>query len=49
MKVLVIDVGSTHVEVLVSGERELRKFDSGATLTARQMVAGVEKIIGDWK
>jgi polyphosphate glucokinase len=49
MKVLVIDVGGTHVKVLVSGEREPRKFDSGATLTARQMVAGVKKIIGDWK
>src|SRR5271166_3215558 len=49
MKVLVIDVGGTHVKVLVSGEREPRKFDSGPTLTARQMVAGVKKIIGDWK
>ena len=46
---LVIDVGGTHVKVLVSGEREPRKFESGATLTARQMVAGVKKIIGDWK
>ena len=43
---LVIDVGGTHVKALVSGEREPRKFDSGPTLTARQMVAGVKKIIG---
>jgi len=49
MKVLVIDVGGTHVKALVSGEREPRKFDSGPTLTARQMVAGVKKIIGFWK
>ena len=49
MKVLVIDVGGTHVKVLISGERELRKFASGPTLTARQMVAGVKKITGDWK
>jgi polyphosphate glucokinase len=49
MKVLVIDVGGTHVKVLVSGEREPRKFESGSKLTAKQMVAGVKKIIGDWK
>jgi len=33
MKVLVIDVGGTHVKVLVSGEREPRKFASGSALT----------------
>jgi len=49
MKVLVIDVGGTHVKVLISGERELRKFASGPTLTTRQMVAEVKKITGDWK
>src|SRR6266849_240016 len=49
MKVLVIDVGGTHVKVLVTGEREPRKFDSGPTLTAKQMVAGVKKISADWK
>lgn len=49
MKVLVIDVGGTHVKVLISGEREPRKFASGPTLTATQMVAGVKKITGDWK
>jgi len=49
MNVLVVDVGGTHVKVLVSGEREPRKFASGPTLTAQQMVAGVKKVIGDWK
>jgi polyphosphate glucokinase len=49
MKVLVIDVGGTHVKILVSGEREPRKFESGPTLTAEQMVAGVKKITADWK
>jgi polyphosphate glucokinase len=49
MKVLIIDVGGTHVKVLVSGKREPRQFDSGPTLTARQMVAGVRQLIGDWK
>ena len=49
MKVLVIDVGGTHVKVLVSGECEPRKFASGPALTARQMVAGVKKITPGWK
>ena len=49
MKVLVIDVGGTHVKLLVTGEREPRKFESSSTLTAKQMVMGVKKIIGDWK
>jgi polyphosphate glucokinase len=49
MNVLVIDVGGTHVKVLVSGERDPLKFVSGPTLTAKQMVAGVKKVIGDWK
>src|SRR6476659_954381 len=49
MNVLVIDVGGTHVKVLLSSEREPRKFESGPTLTAKEMVAGVKKITGDWK
>jgi polyphosphate glucokinase len=49
MNVLVIDVGGTHVKVLVTGQREPRKFPSGPKLTAKRMVAGVKKIIGDWK
>jgi polyphosphate glucokinase len=49
MKVLVIDVGGTHVKVLISGEREPRTFDSGPTMTAKQMVSGVRKVTEDWK
>ena len=49
MKVLVIDVGGTHVKVLASGEREPRKFESGPKLTAQQMVRGVKGVVGDWK
>lgn len=49
MKVLAVDVGGTHVKILASGQNESRKFDSGPTLTAKQMVAGVKKLAGDWK
>jgi polyphosphate glucokinase len=49
MKVLAIDVGGTHIKVLVSGETEPRKFASGPTLTAKQMVEGVKKVVVDWR
>jgi polyphosphate glucokinase len=49
MKVLVIDIGGTNVKFLVSGQTEPRKFPSGLTMTPRQMVAGVKKLVGDWK
>ncbi len=48
MKVLVVDVGGTHVKVLVSGQSEARKFDSGPALVPRRMVLGVKKIASDW-
>ncbi len=49
MKVLVVDVGGTHVKILASGHKESRKFPSGPTLTPKQMVAGVKRLAGDWK
>jgi polyphosphate glucokinase len=49
MKVLVIDVGGTHVKVLASGQGAHREFDSGPTLTPKRMVATVRKLVADWK
>jgi polyphosphate glucokinase len=49
MKVLVVDVGGTHVKILVTGQKQSRKFASGRTLTAQQMVAGVKKLAAGWK
>jgi len=49
MKILAIDIGGTHVKVLLSGEATPRKFESGPKLTAKQMVAGVKEITKDWK
>src|SRR5574342_334046 len=49
MKVLVVDVGGTHVKILASGHKEHRKFPSGPTLTARQIAAGVQKLARGWK
>lgn len=49
MKVLVIDVGGTHVKILASGQRVPREFASGSGLTAQQMVDGVKKLAAGWK
>jgi polyphosphate glucokinase len=49
MKILVVDVGGTHVKVLVTGQRGPRKFSSGPTLTASQMVRKAKRLVHDWK
>ena len=48
MRVLVVDVGGTHVKVLATGQKVHRECPSGPTLTAEQMVAGVKSITADW-
>lgn len=49
MKIMVVDIGGTHVKILATGQRESRKFISGPSLTPQQMVAGVKKLSADWK
>jgi polyphosphate glucokinase len=48
MNVLVVDVGGHSVKILATGQEQRRKFPSGPTLTAEQMVAGVKKLAEDW-
>lgn len=48
-KVLVVDIGGSHVKIVATGQHEPRKFVSGPTLTPRQMVAGVKKLSRGWK
>jgi predicted NBD/HSP70 family sugar kinase len=47
--VLAVDVGGSHVKVLVSGETERRRVPSSATLTPEEMVKGAFEAAGDWK
>ena len=47
-KVLVVDIGGSNVKVLVSGETERRRFESGPELTPQQMVDGVLEVARDW-
>jgi polyphosphate glucokinase len=49
MNVLAIDVGGTNVKLLASGHEARRKFTSGPTLSAKQMVDEVRRIAADWK
>jgi len=49
VRVLVIDVGGTHVKVLASGHRVPRKIPSGPSMTAREMVKEVKKATADWR
>ena len=44
MRVLVVDIGGTHVKMLATGQREPRELSSGPTLTAEQMVDGASLI-----
>jgi polyphosphate glucokinase len=48
MNVLVVDVGGTHVKILATGQDQPRRFPSGPSLTAEQMVAAVKDLAGEW-
>jgi polyphosphate glucokinase len=49
MNVLVVDVGGTHVKIFATGQKAMREFSSGPTLTPKRMVTGVKKLASDWK
>ncbi len=46
--ILAIDVGGTHVKVMLSPHSEKREFRSGSKLTATAMVAKVTNLTKDW-
>jgi polyphosphate glucokinase len=49
MRILVIDVGGTHVKVLATGHNERVKISSGPKMTPTKMVAAVRAATRDWK
>jgi polyphosphate glucokinase len=54
MKVLVVDIGGTSVKIAAMTQGAMnqgkrRKFKSGPTMTARQMIAGVKNLARGWK
>ena len=48
-KILVIDVGGTHVKALVTGQKEPVRIPSGPKMTARKMVKDVQKVAAGWE
>jgi hypothetical protein len=47
-KILVIDVGGTHVKLMISREKK-RKFKSGPKVTPREMVGQIKAKLKKWK
>ena len=48
MRVLVIDVGGTHVKVLATGQDAPVSIDSGPEMSAAEMVAAVQAATAGW-
>jgi predicted NBD/HSP70 family sugar kinase len=46
-KILVIDIGGTHVKLMIS-RKEKRKFDSGPKLTPKQLIVAIKKNLSGW-
>src|SRR5450432_1337945 len=47
-RVLVVDVGGTHLKILASGQQTPRKVVSGPKMTAQLMCNWVRKAASDW-
>jgi glucose-6-phosphate isomerase len=48
-RVLVLDVGGTHVKAMCTGRKQEVKIPSGPDMTPDQMVAGLRKSLRGWK
>jgi len=49
MRIMVIDVGDTHVKVLASGHKRRVAFTSGQKMTPAKIVAAVRDAAAGWK
>lgn len=49
MKILVIDIGGTHVKLLVTGRTQPVKFASGPSLTPNRMIREISTAVAEWK
>jgi polyphosphate glucokinase len=49
MRILVIDVGGTHLKLMATGQKESIKIPSGANMTATRMVRLVRNAVAGWK
>ena len=46
-KILVIDIGGTHVKLMISA-RQKRKFDSGMSLSPKRLIAEIKETAEGW-
>jgi len=49
MRILVLDVGGTHVKVVATGHKQRVEFPSGPKMTPAKMVAAVRTATAGWK
>jgi polyphosphate glucokinase len=49
MKILVLDIGGTHIKVRASNRKEVVKIPSGPSMTPKSMMAEVRKRTQDWR
>ena len=49
MRILVLDVGGTHVKALATGHKVMVKIPSGPDFTPMKMVVAVRQAISGWK
>ena len=49
MRILIIDVGGTHVKVLATGQKKRVEIPSGPEMTPRQMVSAVRAATVGWE
>jgi polyphosphate glucokinase len=48
-KILVVDIGGSHVKLMVTGQRTPIKVVSGPTLTPRKLMTSIRPVIAEWK
>lgn len=49
MRILTVDVGGTNVKILATGQELPRKVASGRKMTAKRMVAAVQRLANAWE
>ena len=49
LKILVLDVGGTHVKMLATGHKTPREVPSGPSMTPARMVAAVRQAVAGWE
>src|SRR5437868_5511042 len=49
MKIIVIDIGGTHVKMSVTGYSEVRQFPSGPDMTPMRRMEEIKANVADWE